>query len=192
MGWVFANGPGDLGSVPGRVIPNTLKMIPPCLSLSNIRYVSRVKWSNPRKGVASSPTPRCSSYWKREPSCRTRLLSPATKLHQIFENYFRTTLSLLLRLFFEKTIWFRNPSPSPSHHQRPVDSTDSFDSFSPFIPMSHRSKYVHRKTSSVCTELMNISFYLSAKIGVCMCRSPLENVTYQFVLTSLAVTSMSC
>ena len=39
-------------------------MIPPCLTLSNIRYVSRVKWSNPGKGVASSPTPRCSSYWK--------------------------------------------------------------------------------------------------------------------------------
>ena len=26
-------------------------MIPPCLTLSNIRYVSRVKWSNPGKGV---------------------------------------------------------------------------------------------------------------------------------------------
>ena len=39
-------------------------MIPPCLTLSIIRYVSRVKWSNPGKGVAPSPTPRCSSYWK--------------------------------------------------------------------------------------------------------------------------------
>ena len=29
-----------------------------------LRYVSRVKWSNPGKGVAPSPTPRCSSYWK--------------------------------------------------------------------------------------------------------------------------------
>ena len=36
----------------------------PCLTLSNIRYVSRVKLSNPRKGVAPSPTPQCSSYWK--------------------------------------------------------------------------------------------------------------------------------
>ena len=32
-----------------------------CLTLSNIRYVSRVKCSNPGKGVAPSPTPRCSS-----------------------------------------------------------------------------------------------------------------------------------
>ena len=47
----FANGPG-------------LKkwyLIPPCLTLSIIRYVSRVKWSNPGKGVVPSPTPRYSS-----------------------------------------------------------------------------------------------------------------------------------
>ena len=39
-------------------------LIPPCLTLSIIRYVSRVKWSNPGKGVAPSPAPQCSSYWK--------------------------------------------------------------------------------------------------------------------------------
>ena len=39
-------------------------LIPPCLTLSNIRYVSKVKWSNPGKGVAPSSTPRCCSYWK--------------------------------------------------------------------------------------------------------------------------------
>ena len=39
-------------------------LIPPCLTLSNIKYVSRVKWSNPGKGVAPSPTPGYSSYWK--------------------------------------------------------------------------------------------------------------------------------
>ena len=33
-----------------------------CLTLSNIRYVSRVKWTNPGKGVVPSPTPKCSSY----------------------------------------------------------------------------------------------------------------------------------
>ena len=57
VGRVFANGPGDLGSIPGWVIPKTLKwyLIPPCLTLSNIRYVSRVKWSNPGKGVVPFP-----------------------------------------------------------------------------------------------------------------------------------------
>ena len=38
-----------------------------CLTLSIIRYVSRVKWSNPGNGVAPSPTPRCSSYPKGSP-----------------------------------------------------------------------------------------------------------------------------
>ena len=30
-------------------------LMPPCLTLSIIRHVSRVKWCNPGKGVASSP-----------------------------------------------------------------------------------------------------------------------------------------
>ena len=35
-----------------------------CLTLGILRYRSRVKWSNPGKGVAPFPTPRCGSYWK--------------------------------------------------------------------------------------------------------------------------------
>ena len=60
----FVNGLGDHGSIPYRVTPKTLKwyLIPPCLTLINIRYVSRVKWNNPRKGVAPFSIPRCSSY----------------------------------------------------------------------------------------------------------------------------------
>ena len=38
--------------------------MPLCLVLNTIRYVSKVKWSNPGKGVAPFPTPQCSSYWK--------------------------------------------------------------------------------------------------------------------------------
>ena len=37
---------------------------PSCLTLSNIRCVSRVKWSNPGKGVAPFPIPWWSSYRK--------------------------------------------------------------------------------------------------------------------------------
>ena len=51
-------------------------LIPPCLMLSTIRYISRVKWSNPSKGVASSPTPLCSNKMKKEPSCCPQLWSP--------------------------------------------------------------------------------------------------------------------
>ena len=36
----------------------------PCLTLSIIKYWSRVKWINPWKGVAPFPTLQCSSYWK--------------------------------------------------------------------------------------------------------------------------------
>ena len=39
-------------------------LIPPCLTLSNIKYVSRVKWSNPGKEVVPSLTPQYSNYWK--------------------------------------------------------------------------------------------------------------------------------
>ena len=39
-------------------------LISPYLTLSIIRYISRVKWSNPRKGVVPFPTPWCCSYWK--------------------------------------------------------------------------------------------------------------------------------
>ena len=59
---VFANSPGDRGS-----ISKTQKwyLMRPCLTLSIIRYVLKLKWSNPGEGIASSSTPRCSSYWKR-------------------------------------------------------------------------------------------------------------------------------
>ena len=39
-------------------------LMPPCLTLSIIRYGSRVNWSNPGKGVAPFPSPWCSSYRK--------------------------------------------------------------------------------------------------------------------------------
>ena len=40
------------------------KMVFDAALLSIIRYGSRVKWSNPGKGVAPFRTPQCSSYWK--------------------------------------------------------------------------------------------------------------------------------
>ena len=38
--------------------------MPPCLTLSIIRYGLKVKWGIPVKGVAPSPTPWCCSYQK--------------------------------------------------------------------------------------------------------------------------------
>ena len=48
---VFANCPGDQGSIPSRVIPKTQKLVldPPCLTLSIIRYGSRSKVEQSRE-----------------------------------------------------------------------------------------------------------------------------------------------
>ena len=59
---VFTNGPGDPGSIPGRVIPKTLKMVLDATLLNTQHYKVRVKWNNPGIGVAPSPTPRHRSY----------------------------------------------------------------------------------------------------------------------------------
>ena len=68
MGRVFANDPRDRGSILGRVIPKTQKMVlDPSYFTLIIRYMSSVKWSNRRKGVAPYPTPWYNSYWKENP-----------------------------------------------------------------------------------------------------------------------------
>ena len=67
VGRVFENGPGDRGSIPGWVILKNQKMILDD-TLLNIQYYKvqiKRKWSKLRKEVVSSPTPLCSSYWKR-------------------------------------------------------------------------------------------------------------------------------
>ena len=63
---VFANGPGDLGSNPGRVILKTQKMVLDASLLNTQHYKVRIKGKvkQSRKGVAPSPTPWCSSYRK--------------------------------------------------------------------------------------------------------------------------------
>ena len=53
----FANDPEDRSSIPGLVIPKTQKMVLDTSLLNIVRYISRVKWSNSGKGVASSSTP---------------------------------------------------------------------------------------------------------------------------------------
>ena len=63
---VFANGPGDQGSIPGQVIPKTQKMVLDAPLLNTQHYKVRIKGKveQSREGVAPSPTPWCSSYRK--------------------------------------------------------------------------------------------------------------------------------
>ena len=67
--WIieFANGPGDLGSILSRVILKTLKMVLDTFLFNTQQYKvhTRVKWSNPEKGVVHSATSQCRSHWKR-------------------------------------------------------------------------------------------------------------------------------
>ena len=63
---VLTNGPGDLGSIPGRVIPKTQKMVLDASLLNTQHYKVRIKGKveQSREGVAPSPTHWCSSYRK--------------------------------------------------------------------------------------------------------------------------------
>ena len=56
----FANVPGDLGSISGRVILKTQKMVLDASLLDTQHYKVQIKG----KGVVPSPTPWCSSYQK--------------------------------------------------------------------------------------------------------------------------------
>ena len=80
---VFTNGLGNQVSIPGWVIPKTQKLylMPPYLTLSIIRYGSRVKWNNPGNGVAPSPTHLSSSY------CKGRLRVTLVYSHQHYLFY---------------------------------------------------------------------------------------------------------
>ena len=62
----FAKGAEDQGSIPGRVIPETQKMVHDASLLNTQHYKVQIKdkWRNHEKGVVLSPTSQCSSYWK--------------------------------------------------------------------------------------------------------------------------------
>ena len=65
---VFTNGPEGrgLGSIPGRVILKTKKMVLDSSLVNTHDYSVRIrgKWTNPGKGVVPSCTYLCSNYWK--------------------------------------------------------------------------------------------------------------------------------
>ena len=56
----FANGPGDLGSIPGRVIPKTLKMVLDTSFLNTQQYMVRIKGKVEQFRERSSALPNTS------------------------------------------------------------------------------------------------------------------------------------
>ena len=57
MDRVFANDPGDLGSIPGRVIPKTLKMVLDTSLLNTRQYKVRIKGKEEQFWERSSTLP---------------------------------------------------------------------------------------------------------------------------------------
>ena len=54
---MFANGPGDMGSIPGRVIPKTKKMVLDVTLLSTRYYKVRIKGKVEQSREKSSALP---------------------------------------------------------------------------------------------------------------------------------------
>ena len=57
VGRAFANGPGDLGSIPGCVIPKTLKMVLDTSLLNTQQYKVRIKGKVEQSRERSSTLP---------------------------------------------------------------------------------------------------------------------------------------
>ena len=57
VGRVFANGPGDMGSIPRRVIPKTLKMVLDTYLFNTQRYKVRIKGKVEQSREKSSALP---------------------------------------------------------------------------------------------------------------------------------------
>ena len=116
-------------------------LIPPCLTLSIMRYVSRVKWSNPGKGLAPSPTLRCSSYGKE--SLRVTF-DCGRQLYFYLKPYngVRTTN------YYQIETNFWNSSSSSCR----TISTDIPDPLSPLLLIVHHLWQVLRATSRILTE----------------------------------------
>ena len=60
MGRGFANGQGDLGSIPGRVIAKTLKIVLDTSLLNTQQYKVRIKSKMEKSGKGVAPSPRLS------------------------------------------------------------------------------------------------------------------------------------
>ena len=160
-------------------------LMPPCLILSIIRYGSRVKWSNPGKGVAPSPTPWCSSY--RKGSLRVTL-EYRRQLYFYLLIYYYIYKHIYIYIYDVKPDGFRSQleaSTGSSHTEElryneslsvhdniHADVLDQFDfQFSPFCRilfnylLLHKHKHIHMHNTCIHTYIhrythMHIYIYI--------------------------------
>ena len=108
---MFAKVPGDRCSIPGWVIPKTQKLVLDASLLNSFRTWIKSKWSNPGKGVAPSPTPRCGSYckvslWTTLDYCWPTYIYD--NVQGMLENLLTKILSMIWQFWCLKEIYFQN------------------------------------------------------------------------------------
>ena len=88
---VFANGPGDLGSILGHIIPNTLKMVLDTSLLNTQQYKVCIKGKveQSRKRSCTLPYTSVLKLLKREPSHRPRLRPPTLLICKYSKLYYQ-------------------------------------------------------------------------------------------------------
>ena len=103
---VFANGLGDLGSIPGRVIRKTQKMVLDLSLLNTQNHKVQIKGKEERSKERSSTLfyTLVQNQSKREPSGHPRLRSPTllmifTLLSTLSSNFIDTVLSLTTYIY---------------------------------------------------------------------------------------------
>ena len=102
---MFANGLGNLGSIPGRIIPKTLKMVLDISLLNTQQYKVCIKGKVEQSRERSSALPYTSvlELLKREPSGRPRPWSPT---FYFIDRYGRLVQKYLFCLNFLKYVYF--------------------------------------------------------------------------------------
>ena len=98
---MFANAPGNLGSIQGCVIPKTLKMVLDTSMFNPQQYKVRIKGKVEQsgKGVSHSPIPRCSSYLKGS------LLVTLDYGHQLYFTYIHTYGHICIHVYVNTYVY---------------------------------------------------------------------------------------
>ena len=165
IGQVFANGPGDLGSILSRIIPNTLKIVLGTSLLNTrqykVRIKGKVKQSRERSGALLYS--QVQQLLKREPSGCQQLRSP-------------TLLYIYIYIYISSCR---------------ADSTDIPYPLSPLLYIIHRFWLVFRATSRILTQLLYVCSSWSSCLCLAICGDPQEYITDEFVLASPAVSCVS-
>ena len=145
---VFANSPGDLGSIPGRVIPKTQKMVLDASLLNTLHYKVRIKGKVEQswEGLALSPTPWCSSYRK---GSLWVTLDYGRQLYFFLVIHYEDISNAFSCLFRQENALLISSSCHAGSRNLP-------DPLSPPVSIVHRSQEVFQATSCIGRELLYI------------------------------------